>query len=264
MIKRIRLATRKSGLGREEFAGRLRDAAMAAALAPEPARPARLTISVAVPEVDADQAYDGAALEWFTDDDHLRRFEAWLSTRDGQAVPRLLGAAADLQASPVVVSDERVVRGADWLETRWRQGGPKLKQLAIAKRADGLTLAQFLDLWRSRAGKLGAAPIPEEFRGLAYVQNHPRPTAGTGGTGGRPPGEWPGGAPDTMAGLAIGRDPRDWDYDAVNEVYFDDVAGLVARIAYFARELTGTAESDLISENWFLAVRQEPVAPSAK
>jgi len=264
VIKRIRLATRKSGLGREEFAGRLRDAAMAAALAPEPARPARLTISAAVPEVDADQAYDGVALEWFTDDDHLRRFEAWLSTRDGQAVPRLLGAAADLQASPVVVSDERVVRGADWLETRWRQGGPKLKQLAIAKRADGLTLAQFLDLWRSRAGKLGAAPIPEEFRGLAYVQNHPRPTAGTGGTGGRPPGEWPGGAPDTMAGLAIGCDPRDWDYDAVNEVYFDDVAGLVARIAYFARELTGTAESDLISENWFLAVRQEPVAPSAK
>ena len=230
MIKRIRLATSNSGLGREEFAVRLRDAAAAAAAAPEQARPARLSVSVAAPEADPDQAYDGVTLEWFTDADHRSRFEAWLSTGDGQAVTRLLGEAADLKASPVVVSDERVARGADWLANRWRQGGPKLKQLAIARRADELTLAQFLGRWRNRAGKLGAAPIPEEFRGLAYIQNHPQVTAG-----------------------------QDWAYDAINEVYFDDVAGLLARMAYFARELTDTAESDLVSENWFLAVREEPV-----
>jgi hypothetical protein len=235
LIKRIRLATGKSGLGHEEFSRRWGDAIAAAAAAPEAARPARLTISTALPEVAADQAYDGVALEWFTDEAHLLRFEAWLAAPDGQLPGQLLSEAVELDASPVVVSDERVVRGADWLERRWQGAGPKLKQLAIARRADGLTLSQFLDLWRSRAGKIGAAPIPEAFRGLAYVQNHPRAMAG-----------------------------RDWAYDAINEVYFDDVDGLLARIAYFERELTDRSEDDLISANWFLAVREQPVELPAK
>ena len=123
-----------------------------------------------------------------------------------------------------------MVRGADWLEHRWAGAGPKLKQLAIARRAEGLTLPQFLERWRSRAGKIGAAPIPEAFRGLAYIQNHPRAQAG-----------------------------RDWAYDAINEVYFDDADSLLARIAYFDRELTDRSESDLISVNWFLAVREQPL-----
>jgi hypothetical protein len=229
LIKRIRLATSGSGLGREEFSRLLPAAAAAAAAAPEPARPVRLTVATAVPEVAADQEYDGVALEWFTGEQHLLRFEAWLGTADGQAAQRLLGEAVELAASPVVVTDERVVRGADWLEHRWRDAGPKLKQLAIATRADGLTLPQFLSRWRSRAGKIGAAPIPEAFRGLAYVQNHPRAMAG-----------------------------RDWAYDAINEVYFDDTESLLARIAYFNQELTEAAESDLISASWFLAVREQP------
>jgi hypothetical protein len=230
VIKRIRLATSKSGLGHEEFSGRWGDAVAAAATAPAPARPARLTVATALRDVAASQRYDGVALEWFTDEAHLLRFEAWLRTPDGQGTQRLLDAAVELDASPVVVADERVARGADWLERRWRGAGPKLKQLAIATRADGLTLPQFLDLWRGRAGMIGAAPIPEAFRGLAYVQNHPRVMAG-----------------------------RDWAYDAINEVYFDEVDSLLARIAYFERELTGQAESDLVGANWFLAVREEPV-----
>ena len=71
---------------------------------------------------------------------------------------------------------------------------------------------------------------PEEYRGRAYLQNHPRIMAG-----------------------------RDWAYDAINEVYFDDADGLLARIAYFERELAGQAENDLVGANWFLAVREEPV-----
>jgi hypothetical protein len=230
LIKRIRLATSKNGLGPEEFSRRWRDAVAGVASAPEPARPARLTVSVAVREVAADQKYDGVALEWFTDEEHLLRYETWLAAADGQEQERLLGEAIDLAASPVVVSDERVVRGADWLDQRWQDAAPKLKQLAIAKRAARLTLPQFLDLWRSRAGKIGSAPIPEAFRGLAYVQNHPRAMAG-----------------------------RDWAYDAVNEVYFDDAESLLARIEYFERELNDRGEDDLISANWFLAVREEPL-----
>ncbi len=230
MIKRIRLATSKSGRGHEEFSGLWRDAVAAAATAPEPARPIRLTVSTALRDVVANQRYDGVALEWFADEAHLLRFETWLRTPDGQLPERLLAEAVDLDASPVVVAGERVARGADWLERRWQDAGPKLKQLAIARRADGLTLPEFLDLWRSRAGTIGATPIPEAFRGLAYIQNHPRVMAG-----------------------------RDWAYDAINEVYFDEVNSLLARIAYFERELTDRAESDLVSANWFLAVREEPI-----
>jgi hypothetical protein len=70
--------------------------------------------------------------------------------------------------------------------------------------------------------------IPGHARGLAYVQNHPVP------------GHWP--------------------YDAVNEVYFDDTESLLARIGYFERELSDRGEDDLISANWFLVVREEPLA----
>jgi hypothetical protein len=230
LIKRIRLATSKSGLGQDEFSRRWGDAVAAAATAPEPARPARLTVCTAARDVAASQRYDGVGLEWFTDEAHLLRFEAWLGTPAGQLPGLLLEEAADLAASPVVVADEHVARGADWLERRWREGGPKVKQLAIATRAGGLTLPQFLDLWRSRAGKIGAVPIPEAFRGLAYIQNHPRVMAG-----------------------------RDWAYDAVNEVYFDEPESLLARIAYFERELADRGEDDLVGANWFLAVRERPV-----
>jgi hypothetical protein len=230
LIKRIRLATSKSGIGAGEFSRRWGDAVAAAATAPEWARPVRVTVSTSLRDVAADQLYDGVALEWFTDEAHLLRFETWLRTPDGQLPQQLLDAAVELDASPVVVADEHVARGAGWLEHRWQDAGPKLKQLAIARRADGLTLPQFRDLWRSRAGKIGAVPIPEAFRGLAYVQNHPRDMTG-----------------------------RDWAYDAINEVYFDEVGDLMARIAYFERELTERGEDDLVGANWFLAVREEPV-----
>ena len=230
MIKRIRLATARRGLGREEFAGGWREAVAAAASAPERARPVRLTVSVALPEITADQRHDGVALEWFTDREHLRRFESWLGTPAGRAVQRLRGEVIEDDASPVVVTSERVARGADWLDRRWREGGPKLKQLAIATRADGLTIPEFLERWRGRAGPVGTASMPVAYRGLAYVQNHP-----------------------------LVDDDRDWAYDAIDEVYFDDPDGLLARIAYFERELAGGAENDLVRANWSLAVSEDPI-----
>ena len=232
MIKRIRLATGKGGLARDEFTRRWREAVAVSASAPGPARPSRVTVSTALPDVVANQKYDGVALEWFTDREHLLRFESWLLTPAGHASRLLMDEAVEPGTSPVVVTDERVVRGADWLERRWQDGGPKIKQLAIATRARGLALAQFLDLWRARAGTIGATPIPDAYRGLAYTQNHPRVTEG-----------------------------RDWAFDAINEVYFDDTDGLLARIAYFERELSGDSENDLVSANWFLAVREDLIQP---
>ena len=230
MIKRIRLATARRGLGREEFAGGWREAVAAAASAPERARPVRLTVSVALPEITADQRHDGVALEWFSDREHLRRFESWLGTPAGRAVQRLRGEVIEDDASPVVVTSERVARGADWLDRRWREGGPKLKQLAIATRADGLTIPEFLERWRGRAGPVGTASMPVAYRGLAYVQNHP-----------------------------LVDDDRDWAYDAIDEVYFDDSDSLLARIAHLERELAGGAENDLVRANWFLAVSEDPI-----
>jgi hypothetical protein len=230
LIKRFRLATAKRGLGREEFAGGWREAVAAAASAPARARPVRLTVSVALPEITAGQRHDGVALEWFSDRAHLRRFESWLGTPAGRAVQRLRSEVIEHDASPVVVTGERVARGSEWLDRRWLEGGPKLKQLALATRADGLTLAQFLERWRGRAGPVGSAPIPDAFRGLAYVQNHP-----------------------------LVEDGRDWAYDAINEVYFDDADSLLARIAFFERELAGGAENDLVRATWFLAVSEDPI-----
>jgi hypothetical protein len=230
LIKRIRLATGKSGLGAAGFAAAWREAVAAVASAPQPARPARITVSTALRDVAPGQKYDGVGIEWFTDAEHLLRFESWLGGVRGELPGRLLEVAVDVDASPVVVADERVNRGAGYLEARWQGGGPKIKQLAIATRAAGLTLQQFLDLWRGRAGKIGAKPIPEAYRGLAYVQNHPRVLPGA-----------------------------DWAYDAVNEVYFDDTGSLLARIDYFAKELND-AEDDLVGANWFLAVQEEPIA----
>ena len=51
----------------------------------------------------------------------------------------------------------------------------------------------------------------------------------------------------------------DWAYDAISEIYVDDVDSLLARIAFFERELAGGAASDLIRASWFLAVSEDPI-----
>jgi hypothetical protein len=106
--------------------------------------------------------------------------------------------------------------------------------MALAERAAGLTAAEFSRAWRSRAGQVRRAgaervtAIPAEVRGLAYVQNHPDPAG-------------------------------ERAYDAVNEVWFDDLAGLRARVEWFRVHLSGPAEADLIRQSWFIAVREHVV-----
>lgn len=176
--------------------------------------------------------HDGVRLDWFSDPDHLDRYECWWAEVVASS-PRPVGAPA------VVVAEEVVLRGDEWLSRRWQEGGEKLKHMAIARRADGLTPAGFAERWRSHAGRAprpGGGPdiiIPEEVRGLAYVQNHPLP-----------------------------REEGDWTYDAVNEVYFDDVPGLRRRVEWFAENLGAAGDEDLIGERWFMAVREEVLSPN--
>jgi hypothetical protein len=111
--------------------------------------------------------------------------------------------------------------------------------MAVALRAEGLTQAEFSERWQARAGQVRRAgdtavtAIPDEARGLAYAQNHPRP---------RPSGEWA--------------------YDAVNEVWFDDLDSLQRRVEWFRENLRDGAEDDLVRVNWFLVVREEVVLAS--
>jgi hypothetical protein len=230
MIKRIRFATRSADLASAEFAAVWPAAGFAPAAAPPGVRPDRIAVCTSLPDVIADPKHDGVGIEWFADSEHLARFERWLQDRGAQAVADCLEQALQVAASPVMIADEFVMRGADWLAARWRQPGAKVKHMAIARRAPQLTAEQFSERWRGRAGTVGSGQgpivtIPDEARGLAYVQNHPRSP--------EPP------------------------YDALNEVYFDAVEDLLVRIAWFDANLRGQAEADLVSESWFLACRED-------
>jgi len=237
VIKRIRFATRKKDLSFEAFSAAWPDAVAGATHAPPDVRPSRVVVCTTLPDLSGpDPKHDGIAIEWFADGDHLRRFQGWLDTPDGRLPRQQIDRVVDGEASPVIVAGESVLRGADWLERRWRHGGEKLKHMAIALRASELTPAEFSARWRSRAGQIrrpGAAEvtvIPDAARGHAYVQNHPCPRA----TG-------------------------EWDYDALNEVYFDDIESLRTRIEWFRENLSGQAEEDLVRQSWFIAAREEAV-----
>jgi EthD domain-containing protein len=223
MIKRITFAT----AGGNDRAG-LREswpAIVAAVLdAPGAARPVRVASCVALPDVIPDPAHDAIGLEWFADADHLRRFEDWLAAA-GPAPAGLF----EPSATAVVVAQEHVLRGSDWLEQRWTTGGPCLKHMAVARRAAGLTPAEFSQRWQNHAGRVGTTPIPDVAKGCAYAQNHPLP---------RPNG--------------------DWLYDAINEVWFDDLEALRTRIQWMTDALsTSTDDDDLIGESSFIAVREQ-------
>ncbi|HEX9030986.1 MAG TPA: hypothetical protein VF834_04020 [Streptosporangiaceae bacterium] len=237
MIKRLQFATRNEGLSHAAFLAAWPQAVAGAIGVPPEVRPARIAVCTTLPELTGpDRKHDGIGIEWFTDAAHLGRFLAWLDSPDGHSLQREVARVVSRAASPVVVADESVLRGADWLEQRWRDGGEKLKHMAIALRATGLTPGEFAQRWRSRPGQIrrpGAAEvtiIPDDARGHAYVQNYPRP-------------------------LAAG----EWAYDALNEVYFDDVASLRTRIEWFSENLAGQAEEDLVRQSWFIAAREEVV-----
>ncbi|OLT26987.1 hypothetical protein BJF79_42970, partial [Actinomadura sp. CNU-125] len=202
-----------------------RESAAASGEAPPGVRPARAAVCTPLPEFTGpDVRHDGIGIEWFTGPAHLRRFEEWL--RDTAAAP---------PDGPVVIADEAVLRGAGWLDDRWERGGERFKHMALALRADHLTAAEFAERWKAHAGRVGrpgtggATALPADVRGSAYVQNHPRP-----------------------------RTSGEWAYDAVNEVYFDDIAGLRARVEWFDDNLAGTDRDDgLFRRSWFVAAREE-------
>ena len=234
MIKRIRFAAKGPARTSESFSATWRQVSSMVAVAPTDVRPLRIALCTALPEVIPDPIHDAISLEWFGDLSHLDRFTTWLDESAGLPVRHAMEQSPDIAGGPLVVADELVLRGSDWLEQRWVVGGPKVKHMAIATRAADLTFAEFSERWKGRAGKIhrpgDAQPIviPDRARGQAYVQNHPQV-----------------------------RETGDWAYDAINEVYFDGVEGLRARVEWFNENLQEQAEQDLVREASFIAVREE-------
>lgn len=144
------------------------------------------------------------------------------------------GGGAAVIDDPVLVVEEVVLRGGAWLDGRWQDGGDRYKHVALATRSPGLTPAEFAERWRAHAGRAttsagGATTIPDEVTGRAYVQDHPAPGASPG------------------------------PYDGLNEVWFDDLAGLDARRAWFAEHGVGRTDDGLFAPATYLAVVESVV-----
>ncbi|UGQ12461.1 hypothetical protein LO772_02265 [Yinghuangia sp. ASG 101] len=224
MIKRIRFATAAVGVTPTRFTSAWRETAAGAANAPAYTRPTRITVGLPVPDParDTGPRHDAVALEWFRDAAHLRRFMTWLGTRDGRTVTAAAERVVAAGGEQIIVAEERVLDGADWLARHRRDGGGALKTMTLARRDPRLTSEEFSRRW-AHGGNPGAHA---DARGLAYVQNHPFTR------------------------------PNDWPYDAVNEVYFDDPAGLRADDTRPGRHTPGIADG-LVRAAWTLDIAEE-------
>ena len=179
-------------------------------LAPAAVRPLRVTRSTPIGEDFAHLTY---VTQWFADLDALADYEKWEAGKNDKVA---------------IVTEEVVLRGSDWLAWRWTHGYNKWKHVALARRAHGLSQAEFSESWRGHAGKAttktaGTMPIPAAARGLAYVQNHP------------------------LHGI-------DWPYDAITEVWFEDVLSMQVRVEWFRNNVT---TDELFGEITFLTVIEE-------
>jgi hypothetical protein len=165
--------------------------------------------------------YAAVDLQWFADPEDAWRNEGWVAAA---------GLADDVGTVRLVV-EEVVARGGDYLDARWSGGGERLKMMSFGRRNPALTPGEFSARWRGHAGSLGGATIPEDVRGLAYVQDHPVPVEG-----------------------------REWPLDAVNEVTFERLDDLRRRRDWFAAR--PDAAGDLMSptEVWSLFVRERLIS----
>lgn len=181
------------------------------------AGPRRLALNRVLPErSDPGTGIEAVVVEWPAPDD----------------------GGADASSHPALVVEEVVLRGGDWLEERWRDGGVRYKHVALATRSPGLTPAEFAERWRAHAGTVTPSSggpvvdVPEAARGRAYVQDHPVP-----------------GAPPAM-------------FDGLNEVWFDDLADLDARRAWFDEHGVGRTDDGLFAPATYLTVVETVVVGS--
>ena len=206
VIQRIRFATRRAGVDAAAFEAALRGLAMLARAEPPEVRPVRATVSVVLPGLAAaPPQHDGVARPL------VRRRGAPGPVRGPARRRRRSGRGGRAvrcdrrrRRSPVVVVDEVVVRGEAWLEQRWSDRtspvqAPRPRPAGRGPDARG-AVAAVARPRRQRPPRRVRRPHADPRRG-------PRPRLRAG-----PPAR-----PGRRATGA---------YDAVSEVWFDDVDGL--------------------------------------
>jgi hypothetical protein len=232
VIKRLTFARARGGRSDElepRWVGALAELSSGA---PSEARPERVTALTILPKLGpASPRHDLVVVEWFVGDEQVEANAGWAS---GEGRDRAAAVFDEVEPDPtVIVAEEVVVRGADWLARHWQGSGVAYKHMALARRVPELDPAELSQRWREHAGRLDETRvIPEDVRGSAYVQDHPRRRA-----------------------------EGEWAYDAVNEVWFDDLEGLQRRVEWFGREASEPLEGGLFSASWFLAGREAVVWP---
>jgi hypothetical protein len=229
MIKQLSFVSRRAQISAADFGAAWVAACARIQAAPANVRPLRAVVCTTahgVPGTDA--PHDGLYIDWFDDIEALRRFDAWL----GPQAPGVVDPGRTLQ----ILVEEAVLRGADWLAQHRTDGALKHMHMALARRAIGLTPSQFSARWRNRAGRIGGSgvttpiAIPEAARGRAYIQNHPLASA-----------------------------EREAGYDAINEVYFDDLESMRARLDFFRDNDPRRADADLVNAAHFMVVTERAV-----
>ena len=217
-VKVVRFHARGPVPPDELEAGWARALDRALARGPAPGRPVRVTLGVPLALSGLPPPRFAAVdCQWFADAAEAEANEDWLRA----AGPDLAANAGSLP----VTTEEVVLRGQDWLDARWAAGGVRYKMMSCGRRDPALTAQELSARWRREAGRLGAEDIPEAVRGQAYAQNHP-----------------------------LARDGLDRPLDAVNEVWFDRLADLRRRGAWFAARLA--AAHPLWAETWSLFLRE--------
>lgn len=180
--------------------------------APADVAPVRVEVGTVLGGLCAPQPprYEQIVIEWFP---------------DGTVLPQDRGTD--------MIVEEVVRRGADWLDSHRASGAPAYKHIAVARRAQAITTAEFKRRWHVHAGQIqaksGTYDIPDVARGNAYLQNHPAGACPT--------------------------------YDAINEVYFEDMDALRERVEWFASN--PPIENDLFGPSWFFAVHAASVLTPA-
>lgn len=176
--------------------------------------------------------------QWFVNAPEALANEACL----GSVCPDLCTGSPSFGAgSCQVIAEEIVLRGREYLDSRWELRGERYKMMSFGKRNPRLTLREFSARWRAEAGRLGSGEIPAGVRGLAYVQNHPVPRDGH----------------------------DDWPLDAVNEVWFERLDDLARRGVWFAARQDAAVRSGAESfmsptETWSIYVRESPLSPPGR
>jgi hypothetical protein len=211
-------------------------AALGKTPAPAAGRPVRVVLAAPLDLPDVGPPpFAAIDVLWFDDLADARASDEWLAAADSDLA---VGSSWLGGRSCQVMAEEVVLRGPEYLRARWHQGGERLKMTSFGKRNPELTLAEFSARWRSQAGRLGEEEIPADLQDLAYVQNHPVP------------GE-----------------RREWPFDAINEVYFEQLDHLQRRRAYFAAKQDAAARFSAESfisptQRWSMFVREWPLEPS--